>query len=82
MGMAPRAGRADAHARSLGFPDYATMIAWHRKRSESLRGPARSTTPAEQNQPNFLQSIMGPVYPPMLLRLIGQRYAQATGQDQ
>ncbi len=76
----------DAVAQARGFPDYATWAAWNQHRTDAIvngsnTSTSQSDSPTGQPQ-NFLQKLMGPIYPPTLLGMIGHRYAQATGQGE
>lgn len=67
---AMRATDPDSIARAQGFPNYATMIAWQQRRSESLRTnntvseggpsatPQRPLPPANQTERSWFQSLM------------------------
>lgn len=72
----PNQAVLDHHARALGFPDYATYSAWQKNQQVGAKGPGAQ----QPDQPNVLQRLMGPVYPPTLLKMVGDAYQSATGQ--
>jgi hypothetical protein len=76
MGTLHSQGQMDALARSRGFPDYATWVAWNAKRSAALQQPA------PQQPTNFLQNLLGkiPVHPINILNYVNDKYQGATGQ--
>lgn len=74
----------DAIARQRGFPDYRTWAAWNRHRMAATGGAGQPGVPQPAEQPpnNWLQNLLEavPIHPAKLLRYVGDRYTEATGQ--
>jgi hypothetical protein len=84
MGLAPQQishSHLDALAQSRGFPDYNTWAAWNQHRTDAITQGSNTQADPQAGQQNFLQRLMGPIYPATMFKMIGDRYAAATGQQ-
>ena len=74
--------QADALARSHGFPDAATMLAWQQHRQDAITGGSNTTTPDPSGGGSFLSRMMAriPIHPAFLIGKAEDAMRQANGQ--